>query len=214
MSENIYGFDETTEVSSSKPAFTPGIHENVTLASVTFGSMSEGKDPLLQITFNGEKGEELRWVVWPLDVDRIKSANRGDKTHKRDNARHGFVKGAVVTPTDSVKMAADNWNAKLKHLATTFHGEQAVIQGSSYADVSNKYVALMNKADRSKKLRLKVVLDYKDYPSIPNYPPFVELMEEATKLRMGAGDKVVATSNGGSSPSNPEATTFSAESPF
>lgn len=189
----MYGFDNETSVSEGTAVLQPGINENVFLSSVKFESMSEGRDPVLQIEFKTKEGATLREVAWPVDPEKVR--HEDGKTHKRDIPALGFVKGAPVTRQDTIKREFDNFNVRLKHIATKFvSDEEAIINAKSYEDFASQYVALLNKPEyQAIPLRLKVVLNTKDYSTLPKYPPFVELMEDATKLRIGQYDKVVPT---------------------
>lgn len=196
MQTNMYGFNAKTPEGSVSRAFPAGIIENVVVSEVKFASMSEGRDPLLQIEFKEPGGGTLRWVVWDIDPQRIRD-NHKPGEHKRDNKELGFVKGTPITADDRVRQEFANWNSKLKHLATKFVSpEEAEISASSYADFCRQYVNLMNKADLTTPLRMKVVLNGQNYASVPLYAPFVELMTvEKTALTIGRYDKIVATSS-------------------
>jgi hypothetical protein len=189
----MYGFDQNTQESAVSSVLPAGINENVTLQKAEFASMSEGRDPLLQLTFGNASGS-LKVVFWPVDPSSI-TAPEG-RTHRRDVPALGFVKDAPITREDAVKMAFDSFNQRLKHIATKFVTEsEAEIQANSYADFAQKYVNLMSKASvKTTPVRLKVTLNNKGYSQLPAYPPFIESMEvprEQSKLRITQWDKVV-----------------------
>lgn len=189
----MYGFDQTTQETTAVSALQPGIVENVFLKEVKFQSMSEGKDPVLQITFGNNSGT-LNSIMWPVDSASVTA--RDGATHRRDVPALGFVKGATITREDAVKMEFDNFNTRLKHIATKFVSEEeANVRGNSYAEFAKNYVALLDKDEfKSVSLRLKVTLNNKDYSQLPKYPPFVESMDvprEQSKLRITQYDKVV-----------------------
>jgi hypothetical protein len=193
----MYGFDQNTQESSVTTLLKAGINENVTLQKVEYSSMSEGKDAVLQLTFSSSAGT-LRSVFWPVDPNSVREPE--GKVHRRDVPALGFVKDTPITRNDAVKIEFDNFNQRLKHIATKFVSEaEATIAANSYPDFCQKYVALLNRANlENTPLRLKVVLNNKDYPQLPKYPPFVESMEvprDQTKLRITQYDKVVATDN-------------------
>lgn len=198
----MYGFNQNTPESTVTTALKAGINEDVFLQKVEFASMSEGKDPVLQITFGNSSGI-LRSVIWAVTPESITVPD--GKVHKRDVPDLGFVKGQPVTREDAVKMEFDNFNVRLKHIATKFVSEEeANIQASSYADFCQKYVALLSKPEFAKiPVRLKVTLNTNDYSQLPKYPPFIEEMSvprEQTKLRITNYDKVVATTSQSATP--------------
>jgi hypothetical protein len=188
----MYGFDQNTQETTATSALKPGINESVYLQEVSFQSLVEGRSPVLQLTFGNNSGI-LRSVIWPVDPQAVRDPE--GKTHPRDVAALGFVKGTPITRDDAVKMEFDNFNQRLKHIATKFITEQeADIKGNSYEEFCRKYVALLN-TDKVKEtpVRLKVTLNSKDYSQLPKYPPFIESMDidrTETKLRITQYDKV------------------------
>lgn len=191
----MYGFNQDTQESNAVSALQAGIIENVFLKEVTFTALSEGKPALLQVSFGNNSGI-LNTIFWEVDPSKI-TAPVG-RVHKRDVPDLGFVKGADVTQSDAVKMEFDNFNTRLKHIATKFVSEEeAEISASNYADFCQKYVALLDKPEYKKvPVRLKVTLNMKDYSQLPKYPPFIESMDvpkEQTRLRFTQWDKVAKT---------------------
>lgn len=190
----MYGFDNETQVSEGSAIIPAGINDNVYLKEVKFEALSEDKDPLLQISFATKNGATLNSIIWPIDPAMVSTPE--GKSHTRDIPALGFVKGTPVTHEDAVKREYDNFNTKLKHIATKFVSEEdAIINASSYADFAAKYVALLNKEEyKEVPLRLKVTLNNKDYSQLPKYAPFIELMSvEPTGLKLTQYDKVVPT---------------------
>lgn len=190
----MYGFDQNTQESTVVSTLPAGINESVTLRSVEYVEMSEGRDPLLQVTF-GSKAGILKYVFWPVDPSKVLEPE--GRNHKKDVPALGFVKDTPITREDAVKMEFDNFNQRLKHIATKFVSEEdAEIRANSYADFCQKYVALLNNdAVRDIPVRLKVTLNNKNYSQLPKYPPFIESMEiprEQTKLRITQWDKVAS----------------------
>ena len=82
---------------------------------------------------------------------------------------------------------------RIKHICTQFiSADQFVVSGTDWSSFCTNLVQLMQNRNYSKALRLKVVYNYRDYASLPNYTPFVETMETSpSKLRISKNDKLV-----------------------
>lgn len=198
-----YGMGSDVQENEMPQYFTGGIHENVYLSDVKYEPISEGNDPVLQVEFKNEAGDKLNEIFWPIDEARIRSWNNGDKEHWRDDPQRGFVKGETITDDDAVAMAYKDFNVKLKHIATKFVDKDVVEEElapeniSSYADLANKYVALLKDHVNGKRVRLKATYSNKDYIELPKYPPFIESMDvpkEQSKLKITKRDKVEVSS--------------------
>jgi hypothetical protein len=213
----MYGFNEDTTVGTGSSILPAGINEDVTLDYVKLEVMKEGNPAVLQIGFKGDGGT-FNAIMWPVDPDRTPFTP--GRTHKRDIPALGISKNSPVTREDAVKLAYDNFNTKLKHIATKFVSEEeAIINARSYEEFATKYVALLNKPQfKSIPLRLKLTLNNKDYVQIPLFPPFIELMDtpiEKSQLKITQYDKVVPTAVEAAPPvSNPTADMFSTEEVF
>jgi hypothetical protein len=194
----MYGITEKTQESNVTSSLNPGILDNIHLKSAVFGAMSEGKDPVIQITFADDYGSELREVLWEVDEDTVRErAETDNRTHSRNNKELGFVKGDLITGDDAVKKAYQLFNQRSKHIATKFVSEDKIVEAlanvSSYAEFGQAYCDLLSEADSSIRVRLKVTLNNKDYSRIPTYPPFIESMQipkQSSDLKLGQYDRV------------------------
>lgn len=188
----MYGVNENTQESLVSSPINAGIQDNIQITSITHEALTEGNDPLIQVTLEDEYGGVLNEVLWPVDEEQIRSFNDGTKKHKRDNEEHGFEKGAVVTPEDSVIMAYDLFNQRAKHIATKFVSEEEIVNATkgarNYQEFAEGYVSLFPQSVLSDVLlRAKIVLNNKGYSKLPKFPPFLESMKiprEKTKLRI------------------------------
>lgn len=186
----MYGITENTQETTVKSNINAGIQENISLGSVEFSPLSEGNDPIIQINFVDAFGSELRELLWEVDNDMVISRNEErERTHSRSNKELGFVKGEVVTNDDALKQAYQLFNQRAKHIATKFISEKDLIEAlagaSSYQEFGKAYVGALNKAASDVKVRLKVILNSKDFSTLPTFPPFIESMEipvESTQL--------------------------------
>lgn len=178
-----YGAGANVKETTAPQIMNAGINENVILSDVKFEPLTEGNDPTLQVEFQDPAANKLNEVLWPVNEEQVKDWNRSgnERTHNRDNPVHGFTKGEVITPEDAVIIAYDDFNRKIKHIATKFVSKEVVEEelgtASSYADLANKFVALLKPKTNGQKVRLKVVLSSKDYAQLPKWPPFIESMD-------------------------------------
>lgn len=177
-----YGIDENTQESNVSSSINAGIQENIKLESVDFASVSETGDPVIQVNFIDEFGSTLREILWEVDEEQTKQWNRSaDKTHGRTNKEMGWEKGDPITDEDAVKKAYMLFNQRAKHIATKFVDEDTIVEAlkgaGSYKEFGEAYAGLFTEDRISNTLvRLKVVLNSKDYSTLPKFPPFIESM--------------------------------------
>lgn len=188
----MYGIDEKTQESNVSSAINAGIQDNIKLESVEFAPISENGDPVIQVNFVDEFGSTLREILWKVDEARVREYNDPNKrTHGRSNKERGWEKGEPITDDDAVVMEYDLFNQRAKHIATKFVPEGIIVEtlkgAGSYEEFGKAYASLFTE-DRiaNTYVRLKVVLNSKDYSTLPKYPPFIESMEvpkEKSKLK-------------------------------
>jgi len=189
----MYGIDEKTQESNVTSTINAGIQENIKLESVDFAPISEDGDPVIQVNFKDEFGSTLREVLWEVDEDQVRQWNQSsDKTHSRTNKEMGWEKGDPITPDDAVKKAYNLFNQRAKHVATKFVDEDTIVEAlkgaGSYEEFGQAYADLFTEERiNSTYVRLKVVLNNKDYAKLPKFPPFIESMSvpaEKSKLEI------------------------------
>ena len=178
-----YGIDENTKESNVPSTINAGIQENIKITSVKFAPMTEGQDSLIQVNFQDEYGATLQEILWPVDEDQVASWHSGsDKKHKRDNKELGFEKGDPITVEDQIKKEYALFNQRAKHIAARVASEEEIVSAlkgaGSYAEFGEAFADIFTESRISNAyLRLKVVLNNKDYAKLPKYPPFVESMD-------------------------------------
>lgn len=195
----MYGIDEKTQESNVASIINAGIQDNIKLEGVTFEPLTEGNDPVIKVNFVDEYGSTLQEVLWEVDEQRVREYNQGDdKTHSRSNKEKGYVKGEPITDDEAVEMAYDLFNQRAKHIATKFIPEDTIVEAlkgaGSYAEFGEAYAGLFTDSRiQNVRVRLKVVLNNKDYSTLPKYPPFIESMDvpkEKSKLEIGNYDRI------------------------
>lgn len=194
---NMFNLGEVSETTGFQP-MKAGIRENIKLVSATFEPLSEGSDPVIQLTFEDEFGGQHREPLWEVDEERVKGWNDGSKTHSRDDQQYGFVKGTPITDEDAVLKAHIGFARNAKHIASKFASDKQISNAtenvSSYAEFGEAYVGLFSDEVRElTRVRLKLTLNSKDYTQLPKFPPFIESMEipkEASRLEITQYDRV------------------------
>ncbi|MEX0595999.1 MAG: hypothetical protein WD512_05805, partial [Candidatus Paceibacterota bacterium] len=194
-----YGITSDTKETNFPSPMQPGINDNVKLIDVLYEQLSEDKDPLLQIKFEDEFGGQLTETVWPINEDQIAEWNDGEKVHKRNNVSLGIVEGEIVTVEDDIKMAYATFNQRLLHIASRYMDHEKVQEATknarSYAEFCKAYSELFTNELTSKTplVRMKVVLNNKDYSILPKFPPFIESMDiprNHTRLQITKYDRI------------------------
>lgn len=200
MSDNVInvGYGVTTDTpKESTGSIPPGINEGVTFVNCGFERLTddETKDPVL--CFNYElDGALLRDVMFPIDPEQIgeRFEQKPPGPSKISIEQIGLKKGDVPTLQQVVAQRFLNFNKKIKQILDAFiKDENAALTGN--LDSYQKYgEAVIEKLQGffGKKVRLKVLLDDKNFSTIPYYGKFIEyeVEESKSKLQIGAKDKV------------------------
>lgn len=175
----MYGITEDTKETVGTQFVPAGIHENMFALPATFEPLKEGNAPMLVYNFKDEAGATAKKVMWPVDPDRERRvAEDYPKPHKRDDKVRGFVKGKTISPEEAVIIAGERFNTVNKHILNRFVDEKTIVDAmkevNSYDTFAKAVVKLMEEADLSKPVRLKVHYDKKGYTEVSSYIPFIE----------------------------------------
>jgi hypothetical protein len=142
---------------SSTPTIPVGINDNITLVSVT-KEHDKNSNPYLQFLFKSEDGSELKHNEFSVNPDYV-TPKPGESTDQ-----------AVSRKVNSMLI-------RIKHICTKFiPAESFTVKADSFGGLCDVISEKLASADLSKKVRLKVVYNYRDYASLPNFCPFVEDM--------------------------------------
>jgi|10_taG_2_1085330.scaffolds.fasta_scaffold21927_2 hypothetical protein len=159
----MYKIDQSTQVQEKALATTipVGINDNCELIGVSRLEASNKSD-YLQFHFKDSDGNELKHVEWDIDPERV-TPKPGESTD------------------ECVQRRVNQMLVRIKHIATKFiPAEQFVVKSNDFAGLCDNIVMLLTpNTYTSKKVRLKVVYNWKDYCSLPGFPPFVESMDVA-----------------------------------
>lgn len=151
------------ETLNSSKYLEAGIHDNVTLVSARAATSVNG-NKFLEIKFEKD-GKELTHTEWEPTPN------------------------PSLSNEDNQKKATNQVSRIMQILKCFYPKELLVFSGSSYQDFINWVVTLINSADKSKLLKVKVVYNNKGYTTLPNYAKFTFI--EPMNLPEGETSKIV-----------------------
>ena len=189
----MYGFDQNTPETQGGNPIQAGINENVYLTKVAVEPSKEGSTTNVlafhfEQSFERPDGESdvrsLRHAEFPIDV-----AETRERATKQG-----------VDPDTFVKKRFEAQGIRIKHLVTkVVPKEKAVVKGDTFDKYATNVAALVTpflKAPAGP-FRLKVLLNNKNFSTLPPYVPFMEKQVEGyeTNLVIGPKEKTKATSS-------------------
>ena len=151
------------ETLNSSKYLEAGIHDNVTLVSARAATSVNG-NKFLEIKFEKD-GKELTHTEWEPTPN------------------------PSLSNEDNQKKATNQVSRIMQILKCFYPKELLVFSGSSYQDFINWVVTLLNSADKSKLLKVKIVYNNKGYTTLPNYAKFTFI--EPMNLPEGETSKIV-----------------------
>ena len=169
-----YSKKAAQEVSDFKSKYMPaGINENVTLDKVEV-KVSPNGNKMFDITFVNEQGQTAVHTEWePKMAPWMK-----DKSDLERNQARQYKK-------------------MLQILLCFYTDEQINFEGNDFMGFANYIAMMLNAADKTKKLRLKLVYNKDGYTTLPTTvdEAFIESMElgdgESYKVQITAKDVIV-----------------------
>ena len=169
-----YSKKAAQEVSDFKSKYMPaGINENVRIDKVEVKTSPQG-NKMFDITFINESGQTAIHTEWePKMAPWMK-----DKSDLERNQARQYKKMMQI-------------------LLCYYKDEQINFEGESFAEFANWIATMINVADKSKLLRLKLVYNKDGYTTLPTAvdDPFIEPMTladgEEYKIKINAKDVVV-----------------------
>ena len=124
-------------------------------------------------------------------------SNGNELTHNEFDVNPQYVTPKEgESKEDAVLRRVNNMLIRVKHICTTFiPKEQFNVRGNDFSELCQNIAQVMSNVNTTAvPVRVKVVYDYKDYNSLPNYAPFIEPMSVAnTSLRITQYDKLQKT---------------------
>lgn len=150
----MYSKERAQQITKNDVKFIPaGIHENVSLKSARVAESPTGLK-FLEIVFEKD-GATLTQTEW--------------KPTKFD----GMDEAALQKKEDT------QFSRMMQILLCWFKDEELIFNGTNFEEFSKEVVDYLNKADKSKKVRTKIVYNDKGYTTLPSYAKytFIEPME-------------------------------------
>lgn len=169
-----YSKKAAQEVSDFKSKYMPaGINENVCIEKVEVKTSPNG-NKMFDITFVNEQGQTAVHTEWePKMAHWMK-----DKSDLERNQARQYKKMMQI-------------------LLCYYNDEQINFEGESFTEFANWIATMLNVANKSKKLRLKLVYNKDGYTTLPTAvdDAFIEPMEladgESYKVQINAKDVIV-----------------------
>lgn len=171
-----YGFDQETPESTGTAVIPPGVHSNVKLVDVSYGTMSdESENYCLMFKFKDDQGRELTHSEWPIDMEVVRQqAVQDGKDPNKEFSRRIQAQGVRV-----------------KHIVTkVIPRDRAVVSKvPTFEAYAKAVVNLIKGALPSGPLHAKVLLNNKGYSTFPGYTPFLQKMEEGKETVLSISDR-------------------------
>ena len=140
----MYSKERAQQIVKNDVKFIPaGIHENVTLKSARVAESPTGLK-FLEIVFE-KNGATLTQTEW------------------KPTKFEGMDDSALQKKEDT------QFSRMMQILLCWYSDEQLVFNGTSFEEFSQEVVNYLNNADKSKKLRVKIVYNDKGYTTLPSY---------------------------------------------
>lgn len=149
----MYSKERAQQIVKNDVKFIPaGIHENVTLKSARVAESPTGLK-FLEIVFE-KNGATLTQTEW------------------KPTKFEGMDDSALQKKEDT------QFSRMMQILLCWYSDEELVFNGTSFEEFSQEVVNYLNNADKSKKLRVKIVYNDKGYTTLPSYAryTFIEPM--------------------------------------
>jgi hypothetical protein len=176
----LYSVSKDVKTATSEATFIPpGIQENLTMTKVEYGT-TEKNNEFLAFYFKNEFGDTLSHTEWPFRLTRPFESMSPEEKEK------------VLSIIESQK-------SRIKQIVETFIPRGTyIVEADSFKEFAEKTIELLGDSYKDEKVRVKVVLDYRNYTSLPNNPryTFIEKMDvpkDQSKIRLLQNDKLVRT---------------------
>ena len=167
-----FGFDDKTVSEKRTGGFIdPGIRENLEITQLEL-STGEG-NPFLLVEATDSEGRTV---------------------HKRF---YEPTLGGFITSQEVLQKEIKKFNGVIANISRKFLGHNYQATGDGFVGVVQKVITDVGDRYKGVKLRSKIILNNKNFPSFPGYAPIFERMDEViaekTELKISANDKVVPT---------------------
>lgn len=176
--QSLYGFNQETPEQLGSAPIAPGIRDNIKLVDVEYGPAKEGSSNMrLAFHFEDSDGKALSHTEWPIDIEETKqrATKQGDD------------------PNTAVQKRFRAQGVRIKHIVTkVIPAENAAVpKVNSFQQYAQAVINLLKPHLPAGPFRLKVILNNKDYSSLPPYTPFIEKQtDKPTELRIDKNERI------------------------
>lgn len=151
----MYSKEAAASIAKRDVKYLPaGIQENVTIKSIRTDVSPNGK-AFLEIAFEKDGATMLHTEYEPK-------------------------LGEYTTTEEALQNKQTNQYSRMLQILTCFYKDEEInFNGSSFKEFASYIKSMLDSADKSKKLRIKIVYNDKGYTTLPNYAKytFIEPME-------------------------------------
>ncbi len=167
----MYNIDNTVEAPKSNQPMPAGINQNVRLLGVFFEALRQDGTGgnVLKFNFEDASGRRFRHTEFEVDVER-----------ERSNAKQWGK-----DPEKQVRNALMGLSGRVKHILSCFlPADKVVIQGNTWDEFGGNIVTLLGDAFKGIDVRVKLILNNKDYCMFPKqaFRPFIQRMDTPDTL--------------------------------
>lgn len=171
LSQGMYNIDNSIETPKASGPIPAGINENCQLVGVYFESLrADGTGGnVLKFNFEDAAGRKFRHTEFEVEVDRV-----------RQNAKQWGK-----DPEAAVRNALTGLAGRIKHILSCFlPADKVVITGNTWDEFGGNVVAILGDAFKGVDVRLKLILNNKDYTMFPKqaFRPFIQRMDTPNTL--------------------------------
>lgn len=171
-----YGFDDNTVSEKRTGGFIePGIRENLEISKLELTAGEGDNNPFLFVEATDPEGRTV---------------------HKRF---YEPTIGGFITSQEILQREVKKFNGVIANISRKFLGHNYKATGNNFTEVVSKVITDIGANFSGIKLRGKIVLNQKDFPTFPGYAPIFERMDEVTiektELKLGINDKVIREEN-------------------
>ena len=190
----MYEISNTTETPKSNAPMPAGINQNVRLLGVFFEALRQDGTGgnVLKFNFEDASGRRFRHTEFEVDVERTRQQ----------------AKQWGNDPEKSVRNALMGLSGRIKHILSCFlPTDKVVITGNTWDEFGGNVVTLLGDAYKGVDVRVKLILNAKDYTTFPKqaFRPFIQRMDTPDTLAIEEKYERVTPKGGGSSASSLDA---------
>lgn len=190
----MYNIDNSVETPKSNAPMPAGINQNVRLLGVFFEALRKDGTGgnVLKFNFEDASGRRFRHTEFEVDVEREKQ----------------MAKQWGKDPDKAVRNALMGLSGRIKHILSCYlPADKVVITGNSWDEFGGNVVTLLGDAFKGIDVRIKLILNGKDYTMFPKqaFRPFIQRMDTPDTLAIEEKYERIVPKNSGTSASGLDA---------